>query len=222
MFIGHFAAGLGAKKFAPTVSLGTLFLATQFVDLLWPTMLLLGIEHVEIEPGITTVTPLDFVSYPITHSLAMVIVWGILFGLIYRLARKNVRGAVVLGIGVVSHWILDLIVHRPDLPLYPGDSPRLGLSLWQSLPGTLLVEAALMVAGVVLYLRATRAKNRTGVYAFWGLVGMLVVIYGANVFGPPPPNVEAIAWGGQLQWLLVALGYWIDRNRSSASVRSFN
>jgi membrane-bound metal-dependent hydrolase YbcI (DUF457 family) len=180
---------------------------------------MLGIERVEIEPGITTVTPLDFVSYPITHSLAMVIIWGLVVGLIYWFARKNVDGAIVLGIGVLSHWFLDLIVHRPDLPLHPGNSPRVGLGLWHSLPGTLLVEIALLIAGVLLYLRATRARNRTGVYAFWGLVGFLVIIYAGSVLGPPPPDVQTIAWAGQLQWLLVLLGYWVDRNRSSTSLR---
>ena len=214
MFIGHFAVGFGAKAAAPRVSLGSLFLATQFVDLLWPTLLLLGLERVEIAPGITRIAPLDFVSYPISHSLLMVGVWGLLFGFVYALVRKKRRGAVVLGLLVVSHWVLDLVVHRPDLPLYPGASPVVGLGLWHSLVGTLLVEGLLFVAGVGLYVRATQAKNRVGRYGFWALVGFLLVVYVANTFGPPPPGTTAIAWAGQLQWLFVLWGYWVDRNRA--------
>src|SRR4051794_23037360 len=129
MFIGHFGVAFGAKATQPNLSLGTLFLAAQLLDLMWPTLLLLGLEHVEIKPGINKVTPLDFTSYPITHSLLMVLGWGLLFGFVYWRRQKNAKGAVVLGLCVVSHWLLDLIVHRPDLPLYPGDSPKLGMGL---------------------------------------------------------------------------------------------
>src|SRR5215831_9320071 len=113
MFIGHFGIGFGAKAAARRASLGTLFLAAQFLDLIWPTFLLLGIERVEIKPGITKATPLDFVSYPISHSLFVVCIWGLLFGVVYGLVRKDSGAALVLGICVVSHWLLDLIVHRP-------------------------------------------------------------------------------------------------------------
>lgn len=213
MFIGHFGVGLGAKAADKKVSLGTLFLAVQFVDLLWPTLLLLGLERVEIAPGITKLTPLDFVSYPISHSLLLVCGWGFLFGLIYWLVQKNRQGAVILGLCVVSHWVLDLIVHRPDLPLYPGASPHVGLGLWNSLAGTLLVEGCIFIVGLVLYLRVTRAKNRAGRYGLWGLVGFLVLVYLGNLFGPPPQSTTAIAWVGHLQWLLVIWAYWVDRNR---------
>jgi len=215
MFLGHFAAGFGAKAAAPRTSLGTFFLAAQFVDLLWPTLLLLGIEHVEIEPGITRVTPLDFTRYPVSHSLLMVCVWGLLVGLAHGMLRRRWRDALLLGLLVVSHWVLDLVVHRPDLPLYPGTSPLLGLALWNSLIGTLLVEGLLFALGLVVYLRVTRGRNRVGRYGFWGLVVFLVLIYLSNLFGPPPPSVSAIAWAGHLQWLLVAWAFWIDRNREA-------
>lgn len=212
MFLGHFGAGLGAKKLAPSVSLGTLFLATQFIDLLWPTFLLLGIEHVEIQPGATRVTPLNFVDYPFTHSLLMVAVWALAFGLVYWIVRKDVRGSVVLGAAVISHWVLDLIVHRPDLPLYPGDPSKLGLGLWNSFTSTLLVEGAIFFAGVALFVHTSRARNRKGTIAFWGLIVFLVLIYLGNIYGPVPQNVVAIAWAGHFQWLLVIWAYWIDRN----------
>ncbi len=214
MFIGHFGVGFGAKALRPKISLGTLFLAAQFIDLLWPTLLLIGLEYVEITPGITLVTPLDFVSYPISHSLLLVCLWGLLFAIGYWLVRKDVKGATILGVCVISHWMLDLIVHRPDLPLYPGDSPLLGLGLWNSLSGSLILEGLIFGVGVFFYLRTTRAKNRTGSYAFWTLVVFLVLLYVGNVFGPPPPSTVAIAWAGHLQWLFVVWGYWIDRNRS--------
>ncbi len=120
MFIGHFALGFAAKKAAPAVSLGTLFLAAQFIDLLWPTLLLLGIERVEIDPGNTVVTPLNFVHYPVSHSLVAVALWACVLAALYMLIRRSVRGALVIGLLVVSHWILDLVTHRPDLPILPG------------------------------------------------------------------------------------------------------
>lgn len=218
MFIGHFAVGMGAKAAAPRVSLGSLFLAAQFVDLLWPTLLLFGVERVKIVPGITTVTPLDFEHYPITHSLLMAVIWGLLFTLVYWLFQKNKRGAIVIGLCVVSHWFLDLLVHRPDLPLIPGGATRLGIGLWNSLPATLIAEGLLFVIGIWLYLRTTTAKNKVGQFAFWGLVIFLAAIYIANLFGPPPPDVQSIAWAGHLQWLFVIWAYWVDRNRVAVSI----
>lgn len=213
MFIGHFAVGFGAKSVKPSVSLGTLFLAAQFLDLLWPTLLLVGLERVEITPGITAVNPLDFTHYPITHSLLGACGWGILVGGVYWLIKRNSGAALVVGLCVVSHWLLDLIVHRPDLPMYPGDSPMVGLGLWNSAFGTMLVEGLIFVAGLAIYLRATRALDRAGSIGFWALIGFLLLIYAANLAGPPPENAAAIAWAGQAQWLLVLWAYWLDRHR---------
>ena len=207
--------GLGAKSLTPKVSLGTLFLSVQLVDLMWPTLLLLGVEHVKIAPGITAVTPLDFVHYPVTHSLLMVLVWGGLFGLIYWFIKKDTRAAIILGSLVLSHWLLDLVVHRPDLPLYPGGDTRLGFGLWNSWAGTIIVESLLFVAGLYYYLKTTKAKDRTGTYAFWGLAAFMAVTYVANLMGPPPPNETAIAWAGHAQWLLVIWAYWLDRHREA-------
>jgi len=214
MFVGHFGVGFGAKAAAPRASLGTLVLASQFIDLLWPTLLLFGLETVEIRPGITRVTPLDFTSYPISHGLLAVVVWGLLFAGVYQVARRYAAGAVAMFAAVVSHWLLDLVTHRPDLPLWPGSDAKVGLGLWDSLPGTLAVELAVFAAGVALYLRTTRANDRTGVFALWGLVAFLLLVYAANLFGSVPPGVTAIAWAGQAQWLLVAWAYWVDRHRS--------
>lgn len=214
MFIGHFGLGFGLKRAVPAVSLGTLFLAVEFADLLWPTLLLLGVEHVEILPGITVVTPLDFVHYPISHSLLLMAVWGVLFGGVYWAIKRSRIGAVVCGLAVVSHWFLDWLMHRPDLALYPGDSPVYGLSLWNSLPVTICVEFAVFATGLGIYLRTTRAIDRRGAIGLSFLVLLLVVIQFGNLFGPPPPSVQSIAWVGHAQWLLVAAGYWVDGRRS--------
>ncbi|HET7117976.1 MAG TPA: hypothetical protein VFI29_15880 [Hanamia sp.] len=213
MFIGHFGVGLGAKKPAPFISLGTLFLAAQFLDLLWPTFVLLGWEHVIIQPGNTKMTLLYFSYFPFSHSLLMDMVWGILFGLVYFIIKRNYKGAVILGLCVVSHWILDLLVHRPDLPLFPGDSPLVGFGLWNYPAIAIAVEGLIFIIGLLLYLRTTKAKNKVGRYAFWALILFLVLIYLSNLFGAPPPSATAVAWAGELQWLLIAWAYWIDRNR---------
>jgi uncharacterized membrane protein YhaH (DUF805 family) len=213
MFVGHFGVGFAGKAAAPRASLGTLFLAAQFIDLLWPTLLLAGLERVEIRPGITRVTPLDFVSYPISHGLLAVVTWGVLFAAVYQVARRYAAGAVTMFAAVVSHWLLDLLTHRPDLPLWPGSDARVGLGLWNSLPATLAVELAIFGGGLALYLRRTKAVDRAGSLALWGLVAFLLVLYAGNLFGSAPPGVEAIAWAGHAQWLLVAWAYWIDRHR---------
>jgi membrane-bound metal-dependent hydrolase YbcI (DUF457 family) len=120
---------------------------------------------------------------------------------------------VAIALLVVSHWLLDYVTHRPDMPLTPGGSARLGLGLWNSVPATLAVELAIFAAGLLLYLRATTARDRTGSIALWTLIAFLVVVYLANAFGPPPPSAAAVAWSAQAIWLLVAWAYWIDNHR---------
>jgi len=214
MFIGHFGVGLGAKKIISKTSLGTIFLASQFIDLLWPLFLLLGIEHVKIDPGNTVVTPMNFIYYPFSHSLIGVLIWAILFAGVYYLIKKNLKVAVWLGILVTSHWILDLLTHRPDLPLLFNNETMVGLGLWNSFIGTIIVEGSIFAAGIYFYLKVTSSKNRTGNIAFWSLIGFLVIIYISNLFGPPPPSEEPIGFIGLSQWLLIAWAYWIDKNRS--------
>jgi hypothetical protein len=211
MFIGHFAAGMAAKRFQPSISLATLFLAAQWLDLLWPTLLLLDIEHVTIAPGISRVTPLDFHDYPITHSLALVVGWSLLFGVVYFLLTRHRSGSLVVGLLVLSHWVLDLLVHIPDLPLYPGASPKVGLGLWNSLPLTILLEGAIFISGVWLYWQAKKSAGEKVNAWFWSLMGFLVVVHIMNLAGPPPPSIEAIAWAGHLQWLFVLWAWKADR-----------
>ena len=213
MFIGHFGAAFAAKKIVPTVSLATLIFSAQWLDLLWPSLLLMNVEKVVIDPGNTTVTPLDFTHYPWSHSLLLVFGWALLAGVLHYLIIRKRRAALVVALLVLSHWVLDLVMHRPDLPLYPGQSPLLGFGLWNSLLITLVLETVLFITGLFFYMQVTTPKTKRGTYGLWTLVILLYGIYLLNLFGPAPPDVLSIAWAGHLQWLFVALGYWVDRNR---------
>lgn len=215
MFIGHFAVAFAARQAVPRTSLGTLFIAAQLIDLLWPGFLLLGLERVQVVPGATVVTPLVFEYYPFSHSLLAVLGWAALMGVVYLLLRRDRFAAVVLATLVISHWVLDAIVHQPDLPLIPGGKTMVGLSGWSSLSFTLAIELSLFMLGLWLYARATRARDAVGRWGFAGLAVALLVIYAGNLFGAPPPDAITIAWVGQSQWLLVWWGYWIDRHRSA-------
>lgn len=217
MFIGHFGMALAAKRVAPAASLGTTVMAAQWADGIWPVFVLLGIEHAEIRPGVTVVTPLDFVSYPYSHSLVADIGWAVLFGGVYGSLRKDWRTAAWLGALVLSHWVLDVVAHRPDMPTWPG-GPMLGVGLWNSLPATLAVEFALFGAGAWLYAGATVARDALGNVLLWTFVALLALMYVMAVFGPPPPSERALALAGLAGWLFVAWGYWIDRHREPAAL----
>ncbi|MGO9096789.1 MAG: metal-dependent hydrolase [Bryobacteraceae bacterium] len=191
--------------------------ATGFLDVLWPIFVATGLERVRIDPGNTAFTPLDFEHYPISHSLAMVLVWAMLFaGLYWRVSRYR-RGAIVAGILVASHWFLDVIVHRPDLPIAPGWGVKVGLGLWNSVAGTVIVEGLLFAAGVWIYARATRARDRRGRYGFWAFVAFLALIFAANASGPPPPSVRAVVIAGLAGGLaIIAWSAWFDHHRLAA------
>lgn len=216
MFLGHFGLAFAAKKAAPKPSLGTLVFAAQFADMLWPILLLAGVEHVRIVPGFLAASPFDFTSYPISHSLVAQLGWGALLGLIYFAIRRDGRSALLVGALVPTHWVLDYIAHRPDMPIYPG-GPKYGLGMWNSIPLTITVEFLLFATGIALYLSATRAKDATGKLALWSFVGLLGVLYPASLFGPPPPTVPALAWSAIAIWLTVPWAAWADRHRQPRS-----
>ena len=220
MFIGHYALAFGTKRFAPTVSLGMLFLACQFADLLWPTLLLLGLERVEIEPGNTAFTPLNFISYPYSHSLVMLLAWSAIVALAYRVVRGGpARAALVVAALVVSHFVLDFISHRPDMPITTSGATKVGLGLWNAPIATLVVESLMLIAGVLIYAMTRTSQGHKVATGLWVLVGVLVAIYFANAFGPPPPSVMTIAVGGHALWLFVAWAYWVDRVNTSQEIR---
>ena len=205
MFLGHFAVGLAGRSLTRNVSLGTWFLAAQLVDLIWPVLLLAGVEHVRIAPGITAFTPLDFYDYPFTHSLVGVIVWAALLAGINGQIHRNRQTAMLLGGGVLSHWILDWITHRPDLPILHG-GPYVGLGLWNSVPGTMAVELTMFLGGLWLYARSRRPTT-----SFWVLTLVLFVIYLGAAFGPPPPDVRTLALTALAAWLFVGWAWYVDR-----------
>jgi hypothetical protein len=214
MFIGHHAAGFASKPLAPRASLGVLMLAPMLLDVLWPVFVLAGIEHFRIDPGNTAFTPLDFYDYPWSHSLLMAVVWGALAGVAYWAWRKDGRAAAVIAAGVVSHWVFDFITHRPDLPLYPG-GPKVGLGLWNSVWGTIGVEVALFAAGLAVYRRTTRPRDRIGSIGLWSLVGVLLLIFGGNASSPPPPNTQMVAVLALAALLFPLWAWWVDRHRGT-------
>ena len=213
MFIGHFGVGFGAKRLVPKVSLGTLFLAAQFADLLWPVLLLAGIERVEIRPGATPVNAFVFSWYPYSHSLAALVLWGFLFAAAHRAVRRvPARVSLLLAALVVSHWVLDYASHLRDMPIGLS-GPFVGLGLWRSRSATAVVETVLYLAGVAIYARSTEARDRTGTVALWALVVFLLIFYFGSLFAPPPPNVRVVALSALAMWMLVAWGYWLDSHR---------
>lgn len=214
MFVGHYATALVGKRLAPRAPLALLVFGAFWIDLLWPVLLLAGVETVRIAPGITRVTPLDFASYPVSHSLLAVAGWAVLVGALAGWRLRDARAAWAAGAVVASHWALDWITHRPDLPLWPG-GPKVGLGLWDSLPGTLAAEGILLALGLWLYAGATRPARPSGRWGFVGLNVFFVGVWLANVLGPPPPSPGAIAWSALLLWLLVPWAAWIERGREA-------
>jgi len=213
VFIGHFALGFAAKRATPRVPLVVLLAAPAFADLLWPVLLIFGVEQVAIEPGITKVTPLNLIHYPYSHSLLFLVIWGIAFAWLYQRISKQAEAFLVLSALVVSHWLLDFITHRPDMPLYPG-SARYGLGLWNSVAGTVIVETAMFAVGVWIYARATRARDAVGRWSFVAFVAFLLIAYGANLTSPPPPSVPALYTLALIGTaILLVWAWWIERHR---------
>jgi hypothetical protein len=215
MFVGHYAVGFAAKRFAPQTSLGVLIAAALLLDLLWPLLVLAGWEQVQIDPGNTAFTPLNFVSYPISHSLLATLGWATLFAAIYYFVTSYRSGAIVAWVGVVSHWVLDFVTHRPDLPLYPG-GPLAGLGLWNSPFATIAVEGLMYVVGVWIYLRVTRQRDRIGSWAIRVYIITIALFYIANIFSPPPTEVRPILVATTpIVWLMILWAWWADRHREA-------
>jgi hypothetical protein len=214
MFIGHFALGFAAKRAAPRLSVAVLFAAAQFADIIWPVLVALGFEQVRIDPGNTAFTPLDFISYPYSHSLLFLCLWGVLFGFAAAVIVRNATAGIVVGALVVSHWVLDWITHRPDMPLYPG-SATFGLGLWNSVAGTVALESLMFVVGLRLYLRSTRARDVVGRRACAAFVGFVVAAYAGSSLGPPPPSVTALIGSAMAGGaIIIAWAWWFDHHRN--------
>jgi hypothetical protein len=224
MFLGHYGVAFALKRAEPKLSLGTLFVAVQLADLLWGIFLLLGWERVRIDPGFTAVTPLQFLEYPISHSLVGMTIWALIGAAVYyswptRDTSRHWQAAALVGVAILSHFPLDFLMHAPDLPVWGQDSPKLGLGLWNNPTATLLLELATLAAGVAVYVgfRSRRHPVRPGRLA--GLLLVLVAIYLVSLFGPPPPSVTAIAVA-DIAGLLLLAGFaaWADRRVTPAEL----
>jgi hypothetical protein len=215
MFVGHFAVALAAKRATPRLSLPLLFAAVQFLDILWPVFILLGVEHARVTPGFAAASPLDLYDFPISHSLVTSLGWSLLFASPFLITRRP-REAAVLAACVFSHYVLDFASHTPDMPLYPGGQAKFGLGLWNHLGATIVIEGALFVAGIAIYLRATRATGRAGTIGFAVLMIVLAAGWLSGALGPPPPDIKAVA-ALIIVFIPLFMGaaWFIDRQRPS-------
>ena len=217
MFIGHYAAALALKKFEKRASLGILFLAVQFVDLLFMPFVLLGIERMNIVPGFTESTHFELEFVPYTHSLVGSLFWAAAAYAVFRwLFVKKQSVALVIALAVFSHWILDLITHTPDLPLWTDDTMKLGLGLWNSAAATYALEAVLLIGALWLYSRATQATSAIGKYGMPVFVVLMLLINIVNIYGPPPAGGKVeMAISAMVAYLLFAgVAFWLDRKRA--------
>ncbi len=220
MFLGHAGIALGLQRVEPKASLGTLIFAAYFVDFLFGITVLLGWEQVAIVPGATAVTPLIFDHYPITHSLVGGVIWALVLGAAYyswptRDTSRHFRATLVVMGTVVSHFVLDAITHVPDLPLSGPDSLKVGLGLWQNLPGTLVIEFLMLAGGLYLFLtrgRSNRHRAHTGRIALLAVV--LIAVYLGSILGPPPASPTNLAWTLLIGVpILTGLAAWAGRDR---------
>ena len=212
MFLGHLAVGFAAKRAAPKTSLGVLLGASELIDLLFPAFVLAGWEQVRLVPGDNPFLTGEF-RYPLSHSLALTALWAAAAAMVYWFVARRGRGAAVVGLAVLSHWVLDVASHSPDMPLYPGDSPKLGLGLWYSVPGTVAVELLMLAAGVWIYARVSRPRDRFGRYGLWSFLALMLALYFSALFSPPAPNSSAFAWVGLAFVLFFFYAAWFDRHR---------
>ncbi len=212
MFIGHNAVAFAAKKAAPRTNLGILMGAAMLPDLIWPIYLLAGVERVRIHKGDTSFTPLQFIDYPWTHSLVMAAAWSVLAAIVYWIFTRYGRGALVVAVCVFSHWVLDWVTHRSDLPLYPG-GPKVGLELWNHPIATIAVESAMFAVGILIYRDVTKPRDRIGSIGMWAFIIILAAFYIYNASAVPPPNERVLAWGALSGWLFPLWVWWFDRHR---------
>jgi hypothetical protein len=225
MFTGHYAVSLAAKRIDARLSLGLLFLAVQFVDILWAVFVLLGVEKVRIVPGFTAASDLDLYYFPYTHSLLASLLWATVIYVVFRLlpagagARRSTV-AIVLGAAVFSHFVLDRIVHTPDLPLY-DNTAKIGLGLWNNAVATYLIEGLILIGGLILYLRSTSATTLTGKYGMIVLVILMLVFNLDTLVGSPPSSPQVVAGSALISYLVLAgIAFWLDRKRSALTAQS--
>jgi len=224
MFLGHYGLALALKRAQPKISLGTLFVATQLADLLWGVFLLLGWEHVRVLPDANPLLTLQFFDYPISHSLVGAVGWGVAAAAAYyswptRDTTRHWQAAALVGAAVASHWVLDVIVHLPDLPLVGNDSPKVGLGLWTHFGLSVALELVVLGAGTALYVARRSRRHPVRPFRLGFVLLLLVGTYLASLFAPPPPSIAAIGVSDIVFLLGIgALAAWADRAASPAEL----
>jgi hypothetical protein len=215
MFVGHYAVGLVLKSKAKKTSLGLLFLAVQFLDLLFFPLVVFGIERLRLIPQYTASTDFALEYMPFSHSLVAAIAWAVLAFFVAKWWVGGLRRPIAIGLAVLSHWFLDLIVHTPDLPLLLDEGPKWGFGLWRYPGLTFVAESALLVAGLTMYMRATHARSRIGQYGMPAFVVALAIADAYNLFGPPPGGtIPALAATALMTFFAFAgVAFWLDRHR---------
>ena len=214
MFIGHYGVSFASKSFHKSIPLWLLFIAVQFLDVLWSIFVFTGIEKVRIVPGITATNPLDLYYMPYTHSLVGALVWSAVGIGAYKIVRKSsIATAAAIGVAVFSHWVLDLVVHRPDLALY-DDTYKMGLGLWDYPATAFGLEIVLLFGGMFMYLRSTEALDSIGKYGMPVLGLVLIAVQSVVFFGAPPTSPSAAAITALFAYLLFAgAAFWLERHR---------
>lgn len=218
MFVGHYGPALAIRAQRPELPLWLLFLAVQLVDIAWAVLVIAGVEKLRIVPGFTAVNALDLYYMPYTHGLLTAAAWAACAGLLARFAfgRRSWASAAWVAAAVFSHWLVDLAVHRPDLPLY-GDSAKVGLGLWNHFLPALLLETLVLLAGLAWYLARSRPRNAVGRHGPWLFAIALLALQWAMPFTPPPPSAAAVASSGLVAYLLFAVvAAALDRQRVPA------
>lgn len=220
MFVGHYAASLALKKVDKNVSLGLLFLAVQFVDILFFPFVLMGIEQFSIVENYTESTHFILEFMPYTHGLFSSLLWATAIYTLFRFLPLKIKGnrnrvAIILAIAVLSHWFFDLIVHTPDLPLLGDNSIKIGLGLWNNDVATYLLEAIFLLIGLGLYLKSTNGSSFIGKYGMIIFVAFMLIINVNNIFGPPfGSDVLTMSVSALVMYLLFAgIAFWLDRKR---------
>ncbi len=217
MFVGHYAAALALKKFEKRASLGVLFLAVQFVDILFFPLVLLGIERMNIVENFTQSTHFQLEYMPYTHSIIGSLFWaGVAYALFRWLIVKKNSVAMVVALAIFSHWLFDLVVHTPDLPLWNDTSLKLGFGLWNNAIATYALEAILLVSALWLYLRSTSATSAVGRYGISVFVVFLLLVNVVNIFGPLQGDSKLVLAISALTsyFLFAAVAFWLDTKRS--------
>ena len=223
MFVGHYAAAYAAKAVRPALPLWLLFVAVQLVDFGWAVLIVLGIERARIEPGFTEASMLDLYHMPYTHSLVGALIWSAAFGLLYLAARRGagtMTSAVILAATVFSHWLADLLVHVPDLPLVYGE-PKLGLGLWRHFWASQALEIGFLAAALIWYVRVTRPNGPWGRIAPWLLFAVLLAVQAFSHVPPPElPTMNMFAIRAFVVFALFAFLAWLTERTRSPRPRS--